>query len=330
MLRAVDLGFGSVKAICGFRSVEYPSAVGDFRPVRFSMGIEGQELKNKLCVEYEGKSYFIGDIAYAQSSPRVTMNSNRFTSKEGIAIMLSALVVLADYQFEEVQLVTGLPVNDYADLKNTYRDALLGKHNIQLFEPDGTGGRYYAFDIQEVKVLPQPIGTIFDEVLDAQGRIVNKSLAQGKLGVVDVGKYTVDFSVSDALQFIDKSSTSYSDIGLFDAFKELSLALKSEGYDIPPDSLEPYIRNNKSLNGLAELKEGIFEKQSEKIMSRLLNTWSDLWSFDQIFLTGGGAVVLGEHLKEHIGTDIVTICEKPTMSNCSGYYKLGSKAWGKK
>jgi len=327
MIRAVDVGFGSVKAIGSYRAVEYPSAVGDFRPVRFSLGIEGQELKDKLCVEYEGRRFFIGEIAYTQSSPRVTMSNKRFTSKEGMAIMLSALALLSNHQYEEVKLVTGLPVNDYANLKDAYKEALIGIHNIQVIEPDGSGGKYYKFDIKEVKVLPQPIGTIFDRVLDSQGKIENRVLANGKIGVIDVGKYTVDLSVTDALQFIDKSSTSFSDIGLFDAYKELSMALKSEGYDIPPDSLEPYIRGSKPMNGIAELKEGIFESQAEKIMSRLLNMWNDIWNFDRILITGGGAIVLGEHLREHLDKDKVIICEHPTMTNCRGYYKFGSKAW---
>jgi plasmid segregation protein ParM len=278
-------------------------------------------------VEYKNKSYFIGDIAYAQSSPRVTMNKNRFTSNEGIAIMLSALVLLSNNQYEDVKLVTGLPVNEYSELKDAYREALLGKHNVQIIDPDGKSGEYYAFDIQDVKVLPQPIGTIFDSVLDSQGKIENRVLAKGKIGVIDVGKFTVDLSVTDTLQFIDKSSTSYGDIGLFDAFKELSLALKSEGYDIPPDSLEPYIRGKKPINGLTELKEQFFTLQAEKIISRVFNTWSDIWSFDQVFITGGGALVLGDHLIKHLGSEKAVICDNPTMTNCKGYFKFANKVW---
>ncbi len=328
MIRAVDVGFGSVKAIGNNKSVEYPSAVGDYRPVRFVVKKESQELKDKLCVEYEGKRYFIGDIAYAQSIARVTMSSARFTSKEGMVNMLSALVLLSSHHNEKVKIVTGLPVNDYVDLKDRYQDAIVGKHNIQIISPDGVGGDHYTFDIQDVKVLPQPLGTIFNAILSSEGEINDKVLGNSKIGVLDVGKCTVDLIVMDAFQFVNKYSTSFSDIGLFDAYKELSLALRSEGYDIPPDSLEPYIRNNKPLNGLAEMKEEIFESQAEKIMSRLKNTWMNMWSFDQVFITGGGAIVLGGYLKKYFDKELVLICENPTMSNCCGYHKAGLKAWG--
>ena len=329
MLRAVDVGFGRIKALSETREIEYPSAVGSFRPIRFSTGMDNcSDIKNRLCVEFEGKRYFIGDIAYKQSSPRVTMSSNRFTSQEGMALMMSALVLLSNNQYEDIKLITGLPVNDYAGLKDKYKSTLLGKHYIQLINPDGSEGQFYAFNIEEVKIFPQPVGTIFDSVLDNTGKIYNRKLAGRKIAVLDIGKYTVDLALTDGLQFVDKSSISFNDIGIFDAYKDLSLALKDEGYDIPADNLEPYLNNSANLNGLAELKEAVFANQAEKIASRVFNTWPDLWSFDQIFITGGGAIVLGEHLLEHLATDEALICDNPTFTNCRGYYKYANKGRG--
>jgi len=99
MIKAVDLGFGAVKGISLLKEVEYPSAVGSFRPIRFVVGMEKQKIEEKLMVEYQGSRYFIGNIAYTQSAPRVTMNSNRFTSKEGLALMITTLVLLANEQY---------------------------------------------------------------------------------------------------------------------------------------------------------------------------------------------------------------------------------------
>ncbi len=327
MIRAIDLGFGAVKGICGVRAVEYPSAVGSFRPIRFSTGMEKQDIKERLCVEFEGRRYFIGDIAYKQSSPRVTMNSDRFISQEGLALMMSALILLSNNQYEDVKLITGLPVNEYAGLKDMYKNTLLGRHYIQQINADGSGGNFYAFNIEKVQILPQPIGTIFDAVLDDKGQFNNKVLADGRIAVLDVGKYTVDLALTDSLQFVDRSSVSFSDIGIFDAYKDLSLELKTRGFDIPADSLEPFIRNGKKLDGLAELKERVFVAQAEKIISRVYNTWSDLWNIDRIFITGGGAVVLGEHLIKHLNTDKAVICDKPTFTNCKGYFKFANKVW---
>ncbi len=239
MIKAVDLGFGQVKAITDTQQVEYPAAIGTYRPVRFTSGLEAQDPVEKLCIEFEGKKYFVGSMAIAQSTPRVTMSSERFTSQEGLALMMSALLLLAGGQVEEVKLIAGLPVNEYAGLKKKYEDTLKGEHYVQRIDPTGDWGDFYRFNIEAVKILPQPIGTIFDKVLNDAGDLSNKQLASGRLAVLDIGKHTVDLALTDALQFIDRSSVSYSDIGLFDAFKDISLSLKGNGYDLPADSLWP-------------------------------------------------------------------------------------------
>jgi plasmid segregation protein ParM len=327
VIKAVDLGFGAVKGISSARQIEYPSAVGTFRPVRFTSGMENQEQKDKLCIEFEGKRYFVGSIAFKQSAPRVTMNSTRFTSAEGLALMMSTLLLLSNDQIETVNLIAGLPVNEYAGLKDAYGEALQGSHYIQLIDPDGKENNFYRFNIEAVKILPQPVGTIFDKVLSDAGELSNKKLASGRLAVLDIGKHTVDLVLTDALQFVDRSSVSYSDIGLFDAFKDISLALKGKGYDLPADSLEPYITGNKQLKGLAEQAEQAYAAQAEKIISRVLNTWPDLWGFDMTYVTGGGALLLGDYLKQSLGSDKVEVCSSPTFTNCKGYYKFAQRLW---
>lgn len=325
MIKAVDLGYGSIKAIGSTRRVEYPSAIGTFRPIRFTSDMEAQELKDRLCVEFEGKQYFIGDIAYTQSAPRVTMNNKRFTSSEGLALMMSALILLSSDQLEEIKLVAGLPVNEYAGLKDEYNNTLKGSHYIQLISTDGKEGEFYRFDIEEVKILPQPIGTLFDAVLDDAGQLAYKKLAGGRLACLDIGKHTTDLALVDALHFIDKSSTSYNDLGLFESFREICLALKGAGYDIAPDSIEPYIRSNRTLPGLPQIKEQAFASLAERIVSRVINAWPDLFTFDSIYITGGGAEVVGSYIAEALDSDKVIICDNATMTNCQGFYKYGKR-----
>jgi len=327
LIRALDLGFGQVKAISEARQIEYQAAIGTFRPIRYTSGMENEELKDRLCIEFEGKRYFVGDIAFKQSAPRVTMSADRFTSQEGLALMMSALVLLSNNQAEDIKLIVGLPVNEYAIIKDKYTEALQGNHYCQLIDPDGQGNEFYMFNIVSTAVLPQPIGTLFNAVLADDGALVDKKLAAGRVAVLDIGKHTVDLALTDALQFVDRSSTSFNDIGLFDAFKDLSLALKGIGYDIPPDSLELYIRGFRKLVGIAELKEQAFASQAEKIASRVINTWPDLWSFDRVFITGGGALVLGDYIATALNSDKVTVCEGPTFTNCQGYFKYALRKW---
>ena len=235
MIKAVDLGFSAVKGIGLGKEVEYPSVVGDFKPVRFATGMESQALKEKLCVEFEDKKYFIGKIADRQSVPRVTMDGERYTSKEGLALMMATLILMSDSQHENLKLVTGLPVDLYKNLKDEYLETLTGQHKIKLLEPDGSFEKLYTFDIEKVRMLPQPMGTIFNQVIDANSDHLNEELAKSRLAVIDIGKHTIDLVVVEELEFIDRLSTSFSDIGIYDAYKELQKRLresntKKEGF----------------------------------------------------------------------------------------------------
>jgi len=126
----------------------------------------------------------------------------------------------------------------------------------------------------------------------------------------------------------DHLSTSFSDIGIYDAYKELSLALKDKGKNITAEKLEPYIRGEETLKGFKELKEITFAGQAEKIKSKVINTWAELWSFDKIYITGGGALHFGVQLKNILNSDKVEILTDPAYSNCRGYFKAAKYSWG--
>ncbi len=324
---AIDLGFGFTKGIRQGGQVAFPSAVGSFRPVRFTSGLENTDLIDRLCVEFEGKRYFIGNIAYKQAAPRATMSADRFTSNEGLALLMSALLLLSNNQGEAIKLVAGLPVSEYARLKQSYTETLQGNHYIQQIGPDGSAGAFYRFDIEGLKLLPQAAAVAFDMVLTNTGDIADKQLAAGRLAVLDIGRYTVDMALLDGLAFIDKSSLSYSDLGLFDAYREISLQLKETGIDIPADSIEPYITGGKTLPGFGAIREQAFASLAEKICSRVYSAWPDLFTFDKIYIAGGGALALGQYIKDGLQTEKLELCNDPVMANCRGYYKFGCRSW---
>ena len=333
---AVDVGFGRVKALSGARRLEFPSVVGSFRPVRFVTGLGQADPVDRLCCEYAGKRYFIGDIVFKQADAMVTMTAERFTRPEGLALMFSALSLLSGTDSETLNLATGLPVSDYAGKKDLYRQALMGRHYIKLFNPDGSGEKAYRFNITDCRVLPQPMGTVFDRVLNDAGELVNKKLAAGNVGVLDIGQNTVDLVRVDGLEFVDSQSDSFSDLGLFDAYSLLYREIKDVyGVEIPPARMEKYLRNGyievdghrQSINGI---KQRVFSAHAERITSRALNLWRDAWQLNAIIVTGGGAVVLGDHISRQLNRPAQVELVDPamaTLSNASGYLKLARRVW---
>jgi len=51
-------------------------------------------------------------------------------------------------------------------------------------------------------------------------------------------------------------------------------------------------------------------------------------NIDRLYITGGGAIVLGEHLKKNLDPEKVVVCEKPAFTNVRGYFKYAQRAWG--
>ncbi len=141
---------------------------------------------DNLCIEYAGKKFFVGEMARWQSTVRATLNSDRFTSIEGMALMLTALALLSDSTDEQINLVTGLAVSDFQKLKKEYRQALLGRHNIKPLQPDGKWGVDYSVTIKDVKVIPQPIGTLFWSFLAQDGQVRNWENAASRIGILDI------------------------------------------------------------------------------------------------------------------------------------------------
>ena len=333
---AVDVGFGRVKALSEARRLEYPSVVGTFRPVRYATGIGQADPVEHLCCEYAGKRYFIGNIVFKQADAMVTMTAERFTRPEGLALMFSALALLSRGDGGTLNLATGLPVSDFAGKRDHYRQALLGHHSIKLFNPDGSGEKIYRFNVVDCRVLPQPMGTVFDRVLNDAGGLVNRKLAAGNMGVLDIGHNTVDLVRVDGLEFVDGQSDSFSDLGLFDAYGLLYREIKDiYGVEIPPARMEKYLQNNYIEVGghkqnIAGIKQRVFAVHTERIASRALNLWRDSWQLNSIIITGGGAAILGDNISRQLnrpGQVELVDRDRATMSNVSGYMKLARRVW---
>jgi len=177
MVIAVDVGFGRVKAVCGHQAVEFPSVIADFTPVAYSSGMQ-ERGSAEQAIEYKGERFFTGELARRQGTPRATLDSRRITAREGLVLLFAALTALLPPGVQPVKLVVGLPVSDYDFLKEKYRQAMLGPHQVKTLDLQGKVEREYLFKIEEAKVLPQPFGTLFSRLLDEKGEKVQTTISE--------------------------------------------------------------------------------------------------------------------------------------------------------
>src|SRR5699024_2605482 len=86
----------------------------------------------------------------------------------------------------EVIVITGVPTNDFNEeaVKNIMR-VLNGDHNITVNETS------LNIRVKEVKVIPQPVGTVYSEILDNEGYIKKEDFLEEHITIVDVGGGTI-------------------------------------------------------------------------------------------------------------------------------------------
>src|SRR5690554_2413080 len=154
----IDIGFGFVKATDGQKQVIFPSVVGEGRNIRYNTGINNSNIMDNLILQLEGNNYFVGDLANRQSDIVMsTLSQNRINSIEHEVLFCTALGLL-NPTIEGVNIVTGLPVNEYSDeMKEKLSQHIKGTHVFKL------NNKPYLYNIKNCKVIPQPFGTIFDQ-----------------------------------------------------------------------------------------------------------------------------------------------------------------------
>ena len=115
-------------------------------------------------------------------------NSEAFKLLANFALgLLASDFRIANNQVLEVVVTAGLPTGDYADQERlrSLLKVLEGQHQVTIDD------QIVTVRVRKVYILPQPIGTLYNELLDDQGFIKNKALLDEKVGIVDVGGGTI-------------------------------------------------------------------------------------------------------------------------------------------
>lgn len=330
---AADTGFGRVKALSVKQAVSFPSLVAHYRDIRFKTGMEENgDPTSKLVLEHNGKRYFVGNAARRQGIAQNTIDRERTLSEEAKVLALAAFGLLVEESTEHINLVAGLPVSHYASLKERYESELKQTHYFDLLDLSGKPLANHIVNVHDLKVIPQPLGTLFNQLLDAKGNINRAELAGENVGIIDIGFCTIDLARADSLEFIDRKSASYP-LGLFNAYSEISEEI-NRCFDIeaPPESLETVLASGQIKVGgktysIQKQKQQALIRITEQILSKVKTLWPDRWQLDRIIITGGGGQLLYNYLEHNLDHN-TELSPKPVFANVEGYLKLAVRSWG--
>ncbi len=254
---------------------------------------------------------------------------SRYKSREFKLLVDFALAELATHDAvgEEtvtVDVVTGVPSDDYANLKilEQVASVIKGKHLVTV------DGKTISIVVENLLIVPQPLGTLYDIVCDDSGEIVEEAFKTANIGLVDVGGGTVlmDSFRSMNMELNKRDQTTN---GSYALFRDIIRELNKDNIQISEYELEEAIRkhdgmwspDNMQKIDLKPVIEAESKKYTRRLISRVKSAYKGLGRLQKVIYTGGTANLLDkEELEDYYG-NLLYVVEDAEMANVRGFYK---------
>lgn len=332
----LDIGFGFTKGTNGRDSLVFKTIFGEASDIQYREQMLGTpKIEDHLHVSIDGEDYFVGELAVRQSNVRsFTLDQNQFVSEFSKVMALAAISNLVERN-EPVRVVTGLPISYYRRHRDELSKILTGKHSVVLTDHQGKT-QDVPVNISHVRVIPQPFGSLFNQMMNNMAEVIDKRFVQEKIGVIDVGFRTSDYTVADRTRYSERASRT-TESGISKAFGLIANKLKEKtGTDIEVYRLYDAVeRGNIKIRGksfdLKQLTESAFGKLAAAIASEVERLWVDDWDIDLMVITGGGGSVLAPYLQPLLQGEVLSVdpSSDARLNNVLGYWKYGTNVWGK-
>ena len=332
----IDIGFGFTKATNGRESLVFKSVLGEATELQFREQILVDTADEEhLQVEVDGKSYFVGELAERQSNVRFfTLDQAQFISSFAKSLALSAAARLAG-GYIPVNLVTGLPIGHYRQHKDELARILQGEHKVAITGADGKREEK-TVNVNKVRVIPQPFGSLFNMMLNDLGDLGDKRLVREKIGIIDVGFRTSDYTVSDKMRYSERGSRT-TDSGIARAFTVIATKLREKsGINVELYRLYDAVdRGSIKIRGkeydLKGITEQVFGQLASAVANEVDRLWVDDWDMDTVVITGGGGAVLARYLQPLLHGHVTPVdpAKDARLFNVQGYWKFGKHLWAR-
>ncbi len=330
----IDVGFGFTKATTGKENTIFKSLLGDSNEIQFRSAFGDNSFANNLHVTIEDKTYFIGDYAEQQSTVRqFTLDQEKLLSEFVKVLALTAAGLCSDND-TSFNVVSGLPVGylnrDYKEFTNI----ISGHHSVMFHTPSGEKISKKIF-INKVKMMPQPLGSVFNVIMDDNGQVANIDMTKKKIGVVDIGFRTTDFTIIKNMQYVERGSSTM-DTGISKSFSVIANKLRKES----GVSVEIYRLFNAVNTGMIKIKgkeynitnlrDKVFAHSASSIANDINRLWAEDWDIDSIVLTGGGSMEISKYLQPLIDGNVTPLPPgiDSRFNNVQGYLKFAKSIWG--
>jgi len=311
-----DMGMGALKLWGKTGGLQLVSQVANNGRAHLADGIVGLKTRKRpILVSGEFGSFYVGAAAHEHGRPVENLDFDRLTGAPEMRVLLYA--ALAQYQDEHgpfddaLSLMVGLPLQMMTgegakDYQKGVKGWLMGPHK---FDVDGIS---HCIEVENVRQTSQPVGALFDYVLDEALNVVADP--REEVGVISVGFNTVELLVvkdGGAVERFTRGNTLgvrrllelINRDGLY-SLGELDGSLRTGG-------LRPEMKNalpiwSREVNGEIEKVWGVSHRR-----------------FAKVLIVGGGALLLKEALTLQFGHK-AWLPSDPVLSIARGLWKLST------
>ncbi len=333
-----DLGMGANKLWGAAGGLQIVSQVSSNGGRQISEGMVGlRSHKRPMMISSEWGSFYAGDGAHEYGRPVENLDFERLTGAPEMRALVYAgwaqylklygsfgmtpathVAGVVGTGLTPIRLMVGLPLQMMVGAQaKAYqagvRNWLKGVHT---FEADGVP---HQVEVAQVRLTSQPVGALFDYVLDGQGQI-QPERAEAMLD--EVGVISVGFNTLELLVVKDQGAVERFTSGATSGVRRL-LELMNRDSLYSLGELDGLLRTGR----LHSLYDGRQLKQAMPIWAREVNgeiekRWGQSFKrFVRVLIVGGGAMLLKEALTAQFGAK-AWVPNEPVMSIARGLWKL--------
>lgn len=330
-----DIGFGYTKATDGRQFQVFKSVVGEAAEVQFGESLLPGVPQYPRHVIIGGQGYFVGELAETQSRGRgFTLDQSQFLAQYAKILALTALAPFVD-SGDPVRLVTGLPISFFRKHRDALTALLQSRHTITVVKPGGADREEKIVYIERVRVVPQPFGSMFDLMLNDIGKPASQRFVSEKIGIIDIGFRTADYTISDKTRYSERGSQS-SDAGISSAYQAIANVLHEKSgvsvelYRLYDGVSKGTIKIKGKSYDLSAIVKAAFQQLATRIAQEVNRLWADDWDIDAIVITGGGGATLAPYLQPLLEGEVLPMSpeQDARLNNVHGYWKYGMHLWG--
>ena len=318
-----DMGMGAIKLYGRSGGLQLQSQISLNGTQRMGnvMGLARQTAP--LHIRSEQGSFYVGPDAHAWGREVENLDYERLTgAPEMHALLYGSLTRFAqDYgNFQHpLSMVVGMPQEPLSGAE--------GKENVKAVKKWMTGihaweadGEAYKVEIDEVQITSQPVGALFDYLLNEDGHFVpdRKGAFKAEVGIISIGFNTIELLVVQDRAPVQKFTS-----GTTSGVRRLLEIIDTERmYTL--GELDSQLRAG-NLDTKTALP--VWEREVTGVINQ---HWNKTWRrFNKILLVGGGAELLKESLPYRFNGKAF-IPDDPVNSISRGLYKLRRQAENRK